>query len=847
MSNDLKLRVLFNLVDSATKPLKNILAGNRELAKSVKDSRDQLKELGRVQKDVASFREMRAGVRATSTELTAAQARVNSLAAAMRSTSAPTKAMSREFDQAKAAAGKLKEAHEKQQVQLQQLRTRLSGAGVETRNLSQHERQLRTNVDATSAALTRQQARLTETAARTRKLAEARQKMEATQATAGRMAGTGAGMMAAGGGALYAGARVMAPGLQFEESMSSVQALARLEKTSEEYKALTKQARDLGAATSFTATEAANAQGFLAMAGFKTKAILDAMPGMLDLSKAGRTDLAQTADIASNILTGFGLQADQTSRLGDVLVGTFTRSNVNLQMLGDTMKYVAPVAAALGVDIETAAAMTGKLGDAGIQGSMAGTALRAVLSRLAAPPKMAADALQELNIKTADAAGNLRPIVDILSELDAKTKSMGNAKRMGFLKHIAGEEAASALNLLTKDAGSGALQELQTTLKGAQGEASKNAKTMADNARGDILSLKSAWEDFGITLFDSNNGPLRGVIASFTGIVRGIAGWAKENPVLVSTLLKVAAVVAVLVAAGGALMLMLASILGPIAIVKFGMIALGMQGGVLSTVFGMVGKAVMFLGRALLMNPIGLAITAIAVAAFLIYKYWEPIKAFFSGLWDQVKAAFAGGIGGVSALILNWSPLGLFYKAFSSVLSWFGVEMPATFSTFGANLLGGLIRGITGGLGAVKDAITNVASSTVGWFKEKLGIKSPSRVFGELGGFITQGAAIGMEGEKGRLAKAAGVLSLVATTAFGAPGIAQAAATPFSAANVAIDTRAPISARQAPAMQAGGGDTVQIYIQGGGLDPQAIAKAVAAELDRRDRAKQSRIGSRLTD
>ncbi len=165
----------------------------------------------------------------------------------------------------------------------------------------------------------------------------------------------------------------------------------------------------------------------------------------------------------------------------------------------------------------------------------------------------------------------------------------------------------------------------------------------------------------------------------------------------------------------------------------------------------------MFAGRARCSatNLIGLAITAIAAAAFLIYRYWEPIKAFFGGLWDQVRQAFAGGLAGVGALIVNWSPLGLFYQAFAAVMQWFGIDMPAKFSEFGANLLAGLVSGITNGLGAVKDAITNVASSTVDWFKEKLGIHSPSRVFGELGGFITQGAAIGMEGEQGRITKAA--------------------------------------------------------------------------------------------
>lgn len=283
--------------------------------------------------------------------------------------------------------------------------------------------------------------------------------------TRDRLASSGAWMTAAGAGILYAGNRMIAPGFGFEEEMSSVQALTRLTKASAALEKLKTQARELGATTTFTATDVAQGQGFLAMAGFDPKSILDAMPGMLNLSKAGRTDLAQTADIASNILTGFKLNADQSSRMADVLVGTFTRANVNLQMLGDTMKYVAPVAASLGVDIETAAAMTGKLGDAGVQGSMAGTALRAILSRLAAPPRMAAKALQELNISAQDARGNLRGLPDILEELNKKTAKMGDARRVGLFKHIAGEEAANGLTILVNKAGSGELKTMIETLR----------------------------------------------------------------------------------------------------------------------------------------------------------------------------------------------------------------------------------------------------------------------------------------------------------------------------------------------------------------------------------------------
>ncbi|EGH1358800.1 phage tail tape measure protein [Escherichia coli] len=205
-----------------------------------------------------------------------------------------------------------------------------------------------------------------------------------------------------------------------------------------------------------------------------------------------------------------------------------------------------------------------------------------------------------------------------------------------------------------------------------------------------------------------------------------------------------------------------------------GALSLGkILGGGLLRGLMMAGRAVLFLGRALMMNPIGLIITGIAVAAYLIYRYWGPISAFFkrlwaqvtvafrgawsgikgiwrgvsgwfSGIWAQIKTAFSGGIGGVAKLITNWSPLGLFYKAFAGVMKYFGIDMPKNFTDFGGNLINGLVNGIGNALTAAKETVVNFGNSISGWFKETLGIHSPSQVFAGFGDNIAQGAAIGI-------------------------------------------------------------------------------------------------------
>ncbi len=184
-----------------------------------------------------------------------------------------------------------------------------------------------------------------------------------------------------------------------------------------------------------------------------------------------------------------------------------------------------------------------------------------------------------------------------------------------------------------------------------------------------------------------------------------------------------------------------------------------MLGGRLLGGLRLAAQAVWWLGRALLMNPIGLAITAIAVGAYLIYRYWAPIKAFFMGLWTQVKTAFNGGLLGMGKLILNWSPLGLFYKAFAAVLRWFGVKLPADFTGFGAMLLNGLMRGITAKLSAAKAAIVGFGENIKDWFKSALGIHSPSRVFMGFGDNIGQGASLGILKSLPSMKSAVGKLS----------------------------------------------------------------------------------------
>jgi hypothetical protein len=236
-------------------------------------------------------------------------------------------------------------------------------------------------------------------------------------------------------------------------------------------------------------------------------------------------------------------------------------------------------------------------------------------------------------------------------------------------------------------------------------------------------------------------------------------------------------------------------------------------GGTLLFGLKLAGQAVLWLGRALLMNPIGLLITGIALGAYLIYRYWEPIKGFFGGLWAEIKAGFSGGLSGIAATLLSFSPLGLFSRAFAGVMNYFGIELPGKFSEFGGMLISGLVNGIRNAAGAAKDAVVGVGSSIKGWFTETLGIHSPSRVFMGYGANLSEGAAIGITAQSGLVRKAA-------------LGMAAATAVSMAPPNMA----AARLAGGMPTAGGAGGMTVHfsptIHVQGGGDVAAQVSQAV---------------------
>ena len=604
------------------------------------------------------------------------------------------------------------------------------------------------------------------------------------------------------------------------------------------------------------------------MAGFDPKSIQQAMPDMLNLSKANGLGLAETSDIASNILSGFGLQTDQMGRLGDVLTATTTRANVNLSMLGETMKYVAPAARDLGISVEEAAAMSGLLGNVGIQASQGGTVLRAMLNRLSSQSGPAAEAMEQLGLKTKDADGNLRAIPEILQDVVNATNKMGNADRAGILKTIFGEEAGTGVSELIKQQGEGRIKKLVGILKNAKGENARVAKIMADNAAGDIEKLNSAWDDIRIEVFEGNNSGIRSFIQGITSAVSSIGNWIKANPELTGTLLKSAAAISAVIAVGGGLTALIASMLGPIAMLRYGLSLVGIKSFGVGNGLGMLLKkgsrfrkmiklligGFRTLSLALVTTPIGwviLGITALVTAGYFLIKNWDTVKAWMSSFWESIKG-YASSAWDVLKTIFGWTPLGLIANNFNGIVQFF-TGLPAKFMSLGEMTMDGLIKGITGKLTQVKESITGAASSAIGWFKETLGIASPSKVFATMGDQTMQGLNVGINRSQGaplkqvkKVGKAmAGTAMIVGATSLPAAakpnfvsgsqlnqsGIAQASANK-SGQTIHIDAsiNAPITIHATP-----------------GMDTQEIARQVAIQLEQHQRQQEAKLKASLRD
>ncbi|HDK2105735.1 TPA: phage tail tape measure protein, partial [Escherichia coli] len=510
--------------------------------------------------------------------------------------------------------------------------------------------------------LNRQRDALARVSAQQAKLNAVKQRYQAGKELAGNMASVGAAGVGIAAAGTMAGVKLLIPGYEFAQKNSELQAVLGVAKDSAEMAALRKQARQLGDNTAASADDAAGAQIIIAKAGGDVDAIQAATPVTLNMALANRRTMEENAALLMGMKSAFQLSNDKVAHIGDVLSMTMNKTAADFDGMSDALTYAAPVAKNAGVSIEETAAMVGALHDAKITGSMAGTGSRAVLSRLQAPTGKAWDALKELGVKTSDSKGNTRPVFTILKEMQASFEKnrLGTAQQAEYMKTIFGEEASSAAAVLMTAASTGKLDKLTAAFKASDGKTAELVNIMQDNLGGDFKEFQSAYEAVGTDLFDQQEGALRKLTQTATKYVLKLDGWIQKNKSLASTIGLIA---------GGALAL--TGIIGAIGLVAWpvitGINAIIAAAGAMGAIFTTVGSAVMTAIGAISW-PVVAVVAAIVAGALLIRKYWEPVSAFFGGVVEGLKAAFA--------------PVGELFTPLKPVFDWLGEKLQAAWQWF---------------------------------------------------------------------------------------------------------------------------------------------------------------------
>lgn len=334
----------------------------------------------------------------------------------------------------------------------------------------------------------------------------------------------------------------------FEAGMDKVAAISGA--TGSDLDKLTEKAKEMGETTIFSATESAEALQYMAMAGWKTEDMLNGIEGVMDLAAASGADLATTSDIVTDSLTAFGESAEEAGRLADIMAAASANANTNVEMMGETFQYAAPLAGTMGISMEDMAIATGLMANASVKASNAGTALRAGLTRLAAPPKAAAEALKKYNIVTTDSEGNMLSLREIMETVREKLGDLSESEQAAALNAIFGKNAisgwAAILNASESD-----FTRLTAAIDGSSGAAKSMAETMKDNLKGELTMLKSQLESIGIEFGEIIMPTIKDIVKGIGNVVKRLKKLSPETKDLIVKLGMFVAAAGPVMAIGG--------------------------------------------------------------------------------------------------------------------------------------------------------------------------------------------------------------------------------------------------------------------------------------------------------
>lgn len=428
----------------------------------------------------------------------------------------------------------------------------------------------------------------------------------------------------------------------FDSAMSQVAAVSGA--TGDDFDALRDKAREMGAKTKFSATEAAEAMNYMAMAGWKTGDMLDGIEGVMNLAAASGEDLATTSDIVTDALTAFGLTAKDSGHFADILAAASSNANTNVSMMGETFKYCAPIAGALGFSAEDTAEAIGLMANAGIKSSQAGTALRTIMNNLAGDVKISGKAIGDVTIATTNADGSMRDLSDILADCRTAFSGLTESEKAQAAESLVGKNAMSGF-LALMNAGEGDIEKLSSAIENCDGSAEKMAMTMQDNLAGQLTILKSQLQELAISFCDILMPAIRSIVSKLQGFVDKLNGMDEGTKRTIVT-------IALLVASIGPLLIIIGTTISKIGVAMQGFVKLSngvsklkvaIQGGT-----GVLGKLGAALGGVSAPVLAVVAVIAVLVAAFVhLWRTNEGFRDAIIGTWNRIKDTISGFCQGI--------------------------------------------------------------------------------------------------------------------------------------------------------------------------------------------------------
>lgn len=446
----------------------------------------------------------------------------------------------------------------------------------------------------------------------------------------------------------------------FDTSMSQVAAISGA--TGDDLQDLRDKAREMGSKTKFSASEAADAMTYMAMAGWKTGDMLGGIEGIMNLAAASGEDLATTSDIVTDALTAFGLSADDAGHFADILAAASSNANTNVSMMGETFKYAAPIAGALGFSAEDTAEAIGLMANAGIKGSQAGTSLRTIMNNLTGPITLAGEKLGEVTIQTTNADGSMRDLSDILADCRGAFSQLSESEQAQAAEMLVGKNAMSGF-LALMNAAPADIDKLSSAIDNCDGTAEQMALTMQDNLAGQLTILKSQLQELAISFGEILMPVIRNIVTKIQAFIDKLNNMDESQKRTIVTILAV-------VAAIGPLLLIIGTVISKVGVAMQGFVKLASRAKKLSAavkagtgIFGKLGAALGGISAPVLAV---VAVIAVLVAAFVhLWNTNDGFREAIIGTWDKIKTTVSSFVEGIKE---RFAALGISFSDITETL-----------------------------------------------------------------------------------------------------------------------------------------------------------------------------------